>query len=72
MKEDQVTRLDRLEKAQQELHDKFDQMMDVMARTAKGRGVAENLDSQERHAYQNNKEDLLHPPEFTPHHAQTS
>ena len=69
MEEDRATQLQRMEKAQQELQDKFSQMMDMMA---EGKWVAENPSSQKGHAHQNSKEKPLHPLEFTPHHAQTS
>ena len=46
--------------------------MDMMARMAKGKEVAENLDSQKGHAHQDNGVNPLHQPEFTSHHAQTS
>ena len=73
MEEDQTTQLERMEKAQQEPHGKIDRMMDTMARTTtkttKGKEVAENLVSQEGHACQNSKEDHLHSPRFTHHHA---
>ena len=47
-------------------------MMDTIARTTKGKKVAENPILQEGHARQNSKEDPLHSPRFTHHHAQTS
>ena len=46
--------------------------MDTMAKTTKGKKVVENHVSQEGHAPQNNKENPLHSPRFTHHHAQTS
>ena len=64
--------LERIEKAQQEPQGKTDRMMDTMARTTKGEEVAENHVSQEGHACQNSKENPLHSPRFTHHHAQTS
>ena len=69
MEEDQIAQLERMEKAQQEPQGEIDQMMDTMARTTKGKKIAENLISQEGHAYQNSKEDPLHSPRFTNHHA---
>ena len=47
-------------------------MMDTMAKITKGKKIAENPISQEGHARQNSKEDPLHLPRFTYHHAQTS
>ena len=72
MEEDQTTQLERMKKAQEELQGKIDRMMDTMAKITKGKEVAENPISQERHASQNSKEDPLHSPRFTHHHAQTS
>ena len=72
MEEDQATRLEGMEKAQQELQDKFAQMMDMMVRMANGKAVPKNHGSQEGHAYQDSRENPQYPPKFTPHHAQTS
>ena len=72
MEEDQISRLKRNEKAQQKLQGKIDQMTKMMAKTTKGKDVAENHGSQKGHARQNSKEYPLHSPEFTHHYAQIS
>ena len=72
MEEDQTTQLERMKKAQEELQGKIDRMMDTMAKITKRKQVVENPISQEGHACQNSKEDPLHSPRFTHHHAQAS
>ena len=47
MEEDQVARLERMKKAQQALQGENDRMMDMMAKTTKGKEVAKNPGSQE-------------------------
>ena len=69
MEEDRTAKLERMEKAQQESQGKIDRMMDTTAKTTKGKEVAENHVSQEGYTHQNSKEDPLHSPRFTHHHA---
>ena len=69
MEKDQVSRLKRNQKAQQKLQGKIDQMTKMMAKTTKGKDVAENPGSQEGHTHQNSEENPLHSPRFTHHHA---
>ena len=69
MEKDQIAQLKRMKKEQEELQGKIDRMMDTMAKITKGKEVAENPISQERHESQNSKEDPLHSPRFTHHHA---
>ena len=62
-----------MEKALQELQGKFDQMMSVMARMARGKKAAKNPGSQEGHTHQNKKNPdlplimLKHPKRHTCH-----
>ncbi|XP_017972604.1 PREDICTED: uncharacterized protein LOC108661181 [Theobroma cacao] len=75
MEEEQRKRMDRMERAQEEMREQLAKMMELMTSLSKGKRVTEESAQSENppdHDIGNQRDDPPYPPRFTPPHAQTS